>query len=353
MELAAVLDSMTDGVFVCDETGRLIAINPVGLCIVGAKDLEEVQRKGPYPFRFLDVRDEEGHLIPVEDSPLARALAGDPVVHRLELIDRRSGERLVLRTRAAPIRGAAGEIVGAVKTVTDVTHEYELERAKEEFIRVAAHELKTPVTIIKANAQAALSMLADAPAGVLRLLEAMVRGADRIDRLIGSLLDLTDLQGGILSLFRRQVGLGQLLREVVEQMPTAAARRIRVVEATPVAIDGDARRLRQMTRSLLDNAVKYSSDKSSIEVSLTRTEYGIRLSVADHGIGIPDDKRERVFEKFFRAHAGRPDDVGGIGVGLFIAREIVKQHGGRIWFESAEGSGTTFYVDLPAAGETA
>ena len=113
---------------------------------------------------------------------------------------------------------------------------------------------------------------------------------------------------------------------------------------------GDPARLRRAIYSLIDNALKYSPSDSSVDVTLSSNGRVARLAVRDHRVGIPTDKQARIFEKFFRAHVGTPVDAGGIGVGLFIAREIITQHGGRIWFES-DGRGTVFHVELPVDGE--
>jgi signal transduction histidine kinase len=342
MDLTAVLDGLLDGVMVFDAQGKLTAINKTGLRILSAQCLEELlERKPPV------ARDEEGTPIPPDCSPVARALRGEQVVHQLELLDGQKGPRVVLRARATPIRDQAGAIIGVVKTLTDVTYEHALERLKEDFIRVAAHELKTPVTLIRANAEATSNSLPDLPTSARQLLDALVRGADRIDRLVSSLLDLLELQGGLLSLSCRRVRLDQILAEVVSQLPRAAAARIRIPESPPVEVFGDARRLRQVTRALLDNAIKFSALRTPIEVTLARDERSVHLKVRDHGFGIPARAREHIFEKFFRAHSGTPQDTCGIGVGLFVAREIVRQHGGSIGFESVEREGTVFDVELP------
>jgi signal transduction histidine kinase len=119
--------------------------------------------------------------------------------------------------------------------------------------------------------------------------------------------------------------------------------------SAPVEIEGDAARLRRAIRSIVDNALRYSPGKSPVEVSLSRRDGVADLSVADHGFGIPPDERERVFEKFYRGHARAPGQIGGIGVGLFLAREIITLHGGRIWFDSAKDQGTVFHVELPVS----
>jgi two-component system, OmpR family, sensor histidine kinase VicK len=353
MDVEQVLDAMAVGVFVCDATGELIAANPTALCMIGATSVAELRSDAPTPFHFPNARLEDGRPMTAENKPMARALKGEEVVHELEILDHHDREKCVLRTRTAPIRDQAGAIIGAVKVAIDVTREHELQRVKEEFVRVAAHELKTPVTVIKANAQAALDGLPDASEPMRRLLEAVNRGADRIDRLVSSLLDMSDLQGGLYRFSRLPVRLDELVDEAVRRLPIRAAARVHITGNSPIEVRCDQRRIRQAVSSLLDNALKYSSKDSAVEVSLDGSDGVALLSIRDRGVGIPVEKQEHVFEKFFRAQADTPGDVGGMGVGLFVAREIVTQHGGRIWFESTERQGTVFHVELPVCGPPA
>jgi signal transduction histidine kinase len=193
-------------------------------------------------------------------------------------------------------------------------------------------------------------MIGDLPAGAQRLLEAMLRGVDRMDSLVASLIDLMDLQGGIAALSLAPLRLDELVTDVVAHLPRATASRVRVNISMPVEILGDSRRLRQVARALLDNALKYSEVRSPVEVRVAQADHAALLTVVDQGFGIPKDKADRVFEKFYRAHAGTPHDAGGIGVGLFVAKKIVEQHGGRIWFDSVEKEGTVFSIELPLRG---
>ena len=123
--------------------------------------------------------------------------------------------------------------------------------------------------------------------------------------------------------------------------------RIRVVRATPVVVQGDRDRLQDMTMQLLENAVKYSPGGGDIDVAVDLLNDEATVSVTDHGVGIPRAKQARIFERFYRAHTGTPYDYGGMGVGLYIAKEIIQDHGGRMWFDSEEGHGSTFRFSLP------
>jgi signal transduction histidine kinase len=163
---------------------------------------------------------------------------------------------------------------------------------------------------------------------------------------------MSEIQGRLFSYSRLPVRLDELIGEALRRLPARSAARVHVTASSPIQIRGDQRRIRQALSSLLDNALKYSPKDSAVEVSLDGRDGVALFSIRDRGLGIPVEAQDRVFEKFFRAHAGRPNDAGGIGVGLFIAREIVTQHGGRVWFDTVEGRGTVFYVELPVDAPT-
>jgi two-component system, OmpR family, sensor histidine kinase VicK len=343
--LAEVLSSLAVGVYIADTTGALVVANDAGLKILGASSLDEIQSG---TFRLPDVRGEDGSLIPHTWQPFYRALSGESVVEVLEVIDRVKGGAVILRSRTSPLR-RDGAIVGAVKLAIDVTREYDLMKVRDEFIRQAAHELKTPLASIKANAE----LLSAGEGKDSVRLDALIRGVNRIDGLVDSLLDLADQEAGIFTYSRIPVPLQRLIDGALARLPMSAVRRVRVVAETPIVVLGDEPRLRRALHALVDNAVKYSPPSSTVEISVVRNNGTARVVVRDHGYGIAEDKQARIFEKYFRAHAGTERDPGGLGVGLFVAREILRQHHGTIWFESSEKSGTTFFAELPVAAEGA
>jgi signal transduction histidine kinase len=135
--------------------------------------------------------------------------------------------------------------------------------------------------------------------------------------------------------------------------PTVGNYRVRVESGAHVVVEGNPERLEGVILSLLDNAVRYSPQGGDIDVALVVREGEAVVSVRDRGVGIPKDKQAHIFERFYRAHTGTPYDYGGMGVGLYISSEVVRRHGGKMWFESEEGRGSTFYFSLPAVVEDA
>jgi signal transduction histidine kinase len=208
-----------------------------------------------------------------------------------------------------------------------------------------AHEFKTPVAIVKGYAQHMSKRPAASPAQ-RPMLDAIERASNRLQRLIDDLIEVSGISLGRLVLYREPVDLTAMLRSVVCWAAPATHHRLVVNAPEAVTVSADLPRLEQAVRRLVDNAIRYSPP-GEVEIDVAPSDKFVVISVRDRGIGIPADQKSRIFELFFRAHAGTPHDVGGLGIGLFLAREITIRHGGAMWFESEEGRGSTFYMRLP------
>ncbi|MGI9145420.1 MAG: sensor histidine kinase [Chloroflexota bacterium] len=225
---------------------------------------------------------------------------------------------------------------------------------RDEFILIAAHELRTPVTAIKTGAQLLLHTLDDASQDAertIRYLRGIVGGADRLELLINDLTDVSRMQTGQLLLRLVPVDLVGLVRAVTLRHADRPGGRHRVttdVPTAPVVVAGDAARLEQVLDNLLSNGVKYSPDGGEINVGVRRAADGVVLTVRDNGIGLPPGTQERIFEPFGRASNATRQGLPGMGLGLHICRQIAAAHGGRMWAESeGEGRGLTMTVWLP------
>jgi signal transduction histidine kinase len=239
--------------------------------------------------------------------------------------------------------------VGAVSVGSDVTALTELDRLKDDFIRVIAHELKTPITVLKGYASVLGETLGPTLSGEhRRMLEAIGRNTDRLGRLLAELLDAQQIELGRLEIVKERTELASLIEEVAVQIASRSPRhRVRVVSAEPVVVIADGERLREVMRILLDNAVRYSPAGGDVDVALTVVDRAAQVTVRDQGVGIPRDRQARIFERFYRAHTGTPHDFGGTGLGLYVAKTIVSRHGGTLTFESDEGQGSAFTLRLP------
>ena len=237
----------------------------------------------------------------------------------------------------------------------------EVDRLKTQFLSMASHELRTPLTAVSGFIQVARRRVAraaeneraewrDEAMRAAETLELAQRQARRLGRLVDELLDVSRLQLGRVELHQRDIDLSASLREVVDRMRLAQTVHTFALDADerPIRILADVDRIDQVFENLLNNAVKYSPSGGEITVRARIEGSDAHVTVTDRGIGIAADELENVFNLFYRSPDPRAGHVGGLGLGLYISREIVTRHGGRMWADSS-GDGSVFHVMLPLA----
>jgi PAS domain S-box-containing protein len=228
----------------------------------------------------------------------------------------------------------------------------DLSRLKDEFLSIASHELRTPVTSIKGYTQLAKTLIRENDLRTSEeYLDIALDQIDRMSRLILELLDVSRIETGRLEIRREPIPWTTFVSDVVHRHHTAVSER-RFQLSLPVGhkrVLGDRDRLEQVLGNLMENAVKYSPDGSEILVSVEDRGDQLVTSVADKGIGIPTDELGQVFERFHRGRQVSSTNYGGLGLGLYITKQIVERHNGTIWVDSREGQGTTFSFSLPVA----
>jgi len=232
-------------------------------------------------------------------------------------------------------------------------------KLREEFISIASHELKTPITSLKIASQLAQRTIAKRVSecgleSVAQHLGTLVRQIDRLAKLTDELLDVSRLQAGRLELHRERIDLVHLSAEVVDRFRAEVAsegrHQLHLSAAHPeIWGDWDIDRIEQVLVNLISNAIKYSPDGGDVTVTIDQAADEVEVTVADQGVGIPQDQLGRIFEAFHRATNVENRQVPGIGLGLHITKQIVELHGGQIWAESVEGKGTTVRFSLPLA----
>lgn len=239
------------------------------------------------------------------------------------------------------------DFVGTV--VIEITALKKLEQQKDEFLAVASHELKTPVTSIKAYAQVLQKLFKKK--GDMQSFELITKMDAQINRLItliADLLDVSKMQAGKLQLRLTNFDFAELVTEVVDEIQrTTIHHTIHTTLPERKMVYGDRDRIGQVITNLLTNAVKYSPHADSIVVKTHVDQETISLSVQDFGLGIPKEKQAKVFEQFYRVEGRKENIYPGLGLGLYISSEIIHRHGGTIGVESVEGKGSTFYFTLP------
>lgn len=247
--------------------------------------------------------------------------------------------------------GIANEIGGRFALVVENAR---LARERDEFISTAVHEIKTPLAVIKT----AVQMVKELPperreARLPTLLDRVDRQCNRLTRLVNEVLEVSRIDLKRLALIRTRIDLAELVERVVaEAQDISAHHQLRILRNDPVTVDVDPERVEQVLTNLLSNAIRYSPGKGAIEIESRRDRMEAVVSVRDHGIGIPTEKQARMFERFYRAHVGTPyEHASSLGVGLYLSREIITRHGGKMGFESMDGLGSTFWFSLPIAEE--
>jgi two-component system, OmpR family, sensor histidine kinase VicK len=348
-ELQSVLNTMLDGVIVLDAEGRITLVNNAGTQMLGLQGGQSIGLGIAELSDLLKMCHPDGRTFTLDEQPLYRALAGETVVLEDAIVTNvKSGRSRCIRLNGAPILLDDGRISGAVTVTRDVTSLVELDKMKDQFISVAAHELKTPVAVMKGYAQALLRTGTDMPVAALKMLDAIDRGADRIDRVVKDLLEISRLQLGKVDLVMERIYLPGLVAQVADRLSLSATKHhIVIEEAAPVAVLGDRYRLEQVVVNLLDNAMKYTPSGGKVSVRVITAGPDAVVEVSDRGVGIPRERQGHIFERFYRAHAGTAYDYGGMGVGLYISKQIVGRHGGKMWFESRVAEGSVFSFSLP------
>lgn len=258
----------------------------------------------------------------------------------------------------SPLRNEQSEIEGIMVFAYEVTEQViarerveELVQQKDEFIGIASHELKTPVTSLKAYTQVLQHQFAKSgnEKAVLQLAK-MDAQLDKLTNLIGDLLDVTKIDAGKLRYYEEEFDFDELIDEIVEHVQlTTQQHTIQREGTTGATIYGDRDRTGQVLMNLLTNAVKYSPRADRVIIRSAATETAVTVCVQDFGIGIPKEMHAKIFERFYRVSGEGKDTYSGLGLGLYITAEIVKRQGGTIWLESEAGQGSTFCFSLPTA----
>jgi len=283
-----------------------------------------------------------------EEHVLSTGEALVDCVHRIAAPD---GSARWLSDTKAPIRGPNGEIVGMVEIRRDITENKRQEQLKDEFVATVSHELRTPLTsimgfigIIESGATGEL------PDPVARLLKLALANCRRLAAIVNDILDIEKIEAGTMAFDCKPVDVLPLLHEVTQANQGIAEQHGIVLRldgaSAPGAVLADADRLAQVITNLVSNAIKFSPRDSEIILSAENTGESVRINVRDYGPGIPDDYKDRIFEKFVQVDATDQRQRGGAGLGLSIAKRIVSQLGGNIGFNRAPGGGTVFTVEL-------
>lgn len=369
--LQTVIDELPSGVYlVRGYDARLVLANRAATQVWGARWPEGQPMSEFLATNGIRVFHQNGRPLALAELATLRAVqTGEVVRHYSEIIHHRDGTTLPVLVNAVAldprILGSSASNEGgqeieplAIVVHSDVSALKDAERLKDEFIGIAAHELRSPLAVIKGFAQTLLlqtlrgkgAPLAD---WQMEAIQDIDKATTRLVELTEDLLDVTRLQGGRLELHPEPTDLVALVQRVVARLQvTTESHSISISTSSEhVVAQIDHRRIEQVLGNLINNAIKYSPEGGNIKISVREDHEANAaiLSVRDHGIGIPAYQQKNIFGRFVRADNARVREIGGTGLGLYLCRELVERHAGRIWFESVEDQGSTFYVSLPLA----
>ena len=339
-KVRTILDGMTEGVVALDDRGRLLLLNPSARVMFGVENGASEGRS------FVEVIRQKGLLDLIEE---VRA-SGAPARHELELgppVNR------VVAARGAPLGLGPGS-GGVLLVLHDVTELRRLERVRSEFVANVSHELRTPLTCIKGYLETLLDGALDDRTHARRFLEIAGTHAERLDRLIDDLLELSNIESGRVTFVPVRLDLGDVVSGVAAMFERRTAQSHQTLErAVPpgLVVHADRDRLVQILVNLVDNAVKFTPEGGRIGIEAGPGPDGrVEIRVRDTGIGIPSTDLPRITERFYRVDKDRSREVGGTGLGLAIVKHLVQAHGGELHIDSVLGHGTTVSFTLPAGG---
>jgi PAS domain S-box-containing protein len=361
-QLDAIFNATDVGIFVTDAAGGFLRINPYGRRLLGIGDVSLEHAPANVGGMF-QLRTTEGDEIPADREPLhlARTL-GESVEQRLVIHRFDTGKDIQALTSCTPWRDDRNQVAGAIGVVTDITAIHELERQKDEFLGIASHELKTPLTSLKILARLQVrKMEASGEPRDVEQAQHMQVAIIRMENLIRDLLDVSLIQEGELPLRKERFDLGELCAAAIGEQRLVTQRVIRFSAHDgahdgahgdpPMPVYADRERIYQVISNLLSNALKYSPATQSVTVRVRATELECIVVVQDHGPGVPAEAQEHIFDRFYRVPGMQVQSGSGVGLGLglHISKDIVSRHGGRLWVESKLGHGSTFSMALPRA----
>jgi PAS domain S-box-containing protein len=410
-ELEAVLGAMTDGVIVYDPSGHITYTNAAFRTLIVAEARPDYERLALAERATLArFRTSEGQGLPLDQLPQVRVLRGEVLAsgEASDLVsDALDGRPLTLQVAGSPLRDAAGDIIGAVLVLRDMTERRRLQREWEEtraselalqevnqrldtFVKMAVHDLRSPVGVSqmvvhraqhllrqavtdmdRVGGSAASANQARAVTRAVQAVDVTAFNIDRLMRLVEQLLDVARVKEGTLVLQHQLVDLAELVRTGVDEQRLLNPSRVIACDllvpedpdGLPLVVDADADRLSQVLSNYLSNAVRYSPEDQPIEVALRvveRAQEGggrraapvasmaqvARVEVRDHGPGIAPEDQPKIWNQFQRAHSVE-EAKGGLGLGLYIVRTLIELHGGQVGVDSAVGEGSTFWFTLP------
>jgi signal transduction histidine kinase len=350
-QMEALLESLECGVVVYDRNGYVMLTN---------RACEEMLDVGKPQSRYGDdiafgitLEKLDGEAVSLKEMPYCKLLREGTLADQHYIMHYTDGSYRVMSFNGGIVRDAKGQMSSAIIIMRDITRMYEMEKTREEMIRLISHDLRSPLTLILARAQM-MERVADKPDTVRKNAMGIVLSARYMNIMISDLSDSFRIQSGKITLKRQVFDLAKFMSDCVERwLDAPETTRLKLdIEPNLPPVYADPVRLERILTNLTTNAFKYSTGDSEVLVEAARyhdSDDQALISITDHGQGIAEDELPHIFERYWRASEAR-ERSEGMGLGLYICKELVEAHGGRIWVRSVQGQGSTFFFTVPFAG---
>ncbi|HKG05768.1 MAG TPA: ATP-binding protein [Pedobacter sp.] len=345
-QLTRILETMAEGVVIVNFDGSVSYANPMAKKILGLNEEQSIINLYDDP-SWTNVT-LEGSPLPREEHPVYIALNNGLPVYDQEIgIQPPQEERFYISINAAPVRNENDDIIAGIATFMDVTHRRKITQQKDEFISVASHELKTPITSLKASLQLLRRLNTGVNSELFhKLMDQSAKSMNRVSVLIEDLLNASKFAGGQLHLNKVPVNLHDLISGCCEEIRLEDQYQIRIKGDKTLEVNADPNKIDQVLINFINNAIKYAYESFEIVVFIGIKDGMAIVSVSDKGPGIKPEELPHLFERFYRVdNTGR--QYSGLGLGLYISSEIVKKHHGKIGVDSEVDKGSTFWFTLP------
>ncbi len=348
----AILSSVGSGLVALDLEGKITVVNQAVEHLIGLKQHEII---GKVWSDIVPILDFKGNKVPETLRPIAIVLKEGRTVESNQFSYVRKDSRIVpVSITVSPII-SEGKNLGAIEVIRDITHDREVDRMKTEFISLASHQLRTPLSAMKWF----LEMLLDGDAGELspeqkEMVKTVDESNKRMIDLVNSLLNVSRIESGRIIVDPVPTDIGQLIKEVQTDLKAKIEEKqqnftITISPDLP-QVKIDQKLIRQVYMNLLSNAIKYTPKGGTISVSIAIKDDQVLSEIKDNGYGIPAKDHDRVFQKFYRGENIVKVVTEGNGLGMYLVKSLIESSKGKIWFESEEGKGTTFWFTLPLSG---
>lgn len=351
-KLETTLESIGDGAFVIDVDGRLTFFNKIAEELTGERKEDVLGKSYRTVLKFVREKDRSPNYTFIEN-----ALTKNTITHiqNHTILVSKDGGEIPVADSAAPIHDASGNVIGCIVVFRDVTREYAIDKAKTEFISLASHQLRTPLSAIKWSLETEL----DGSLGKLsgeqeEFIQNAYSAAQRMTILVNSLLNISRIETERLAVKPEPTDLALFCKQILTELQPIITQKEHEMQFlkpdTFPVVTTDPKLLHEVVTNLLSNAIKYTPNRGTIVLGLELRGPNVVVTVKDNGLGIPKAQQQRIYEKFFRADNVVGVDTEGTGLGLYIVKRLVEVLEGNIWFESEEKKGTTFFVAIPLKG---